>query len=123
MQVKEHMMSYMGETSMMPTSTVIKMAKLQMLNVYASSVVFGYFLRRVDQRFQLAKSTGLMPENREEAVERLERLFSLVRAFIVRIGDARLLSKLEPFTQETEQLESAKGAGCGGRWARISSTG
>jgi hypothetical protein len=43
--------------------------------VYAASVMFGYFLRRVDKRFQLAKSFGMLPESREDTVARLERLF------------------------------------------------
>jgi len=78
LQVKEHMMSYMGPTAMMPTSTVVKMSKLQMLNVYASSIIFGYFLRRVDQRFRLAKAAGVLPEDKDDAVQKLERLFALV---------------------------------------------
>lgn len=45
------------------------------VQVYAASVMFGYFVRRVDKRFQLAKSTGLLPESREDTVARLERLF------------------------------------------------
>lgn len=77
-QVKEHMMSYMGPTAMLPTTTVIKMSKLQMLKVYASSVIFGYFLRRTDERFRLAKVAGLLAEDKSDAVQRLERLFALV---------------------------------------------
>jgi hypothetical protein len=50
-----------------------------MFQVYAASVMFGYFLRRVDKRFQLERSMGLLPENREDAVARLERLFLQVR--------------------------------------------
>lgn len=71
-------MSYMGPTSMLPTTTVIKMSKLQMLNVYASSIIFGYFLRRADQRFRLARAAGLLTEDKEDAVQKLERLFALV---------------------------------------------
>lgn len=40
--------------------------------------MFGYFVRRVDKRFQLERSLGLLPQNTEEAVARLERLFSQV---------------------------------------------
>ena len=40
--------------------------------------MFGYFVRRVDKRFQLERSLGLLPQNQEEAVARLERLFSQV---------------------------------------------
>jgi hypothetical protein len=54
------------------------MSKLQMAQVYAASVMFGYFLRRVDKRFQLAKSLGMLPEDKEDVVARLGRIFSLV---------------------------------------------
>ena len=49
------------------------------LQVYAASIMFGYFVRRVDKRFQLERSLGLLPQNQEEAVARLERLFSQVQ--------------------------------------------
>ena len=50
----------------------------QRMQVYAASIMFGYFVRRVDKRFQLERSLGLLPQNQEEAVARLERLFSQV---------------------------------------------
>jgi hypothetical protein len=40
--------------------------------------MFGYFLRRVDSRFQLEKAIGALPQSREDAVARLNRLFSMV---------------------------------------------
>jgi Protein of unknown function (DUF760) len=49
--------------------------------VYAASVMFGYFVRRVDKRFQLARSLGMLPEAPGDMVARLERLFLQVRAF------------------------------------------
>lgn len=48
--------------------------------VYAASVMFGYFVRRVDKRFHLERSLGLLQEAPEDAVKRLERLFSQARA-------------------------------------------
>lgn len=47
-----------------------------MAQVYAASIMFGYFLRRVDRRFQLEKSLGTLPLSREDAVARLEKLFA-----------------------------------------------
>ena len=40
--------------------------------------MFGYFLRRLDNRFQLERSAGLIgePDSKEEAISRLERLFN-----------------------------------------------
>lgn len=75
--VREHLLSVMGAAAASRFSTeVIKMSKFQMAQVYAASIMFGYFLRRVDRRFQLEKSLGTLPPTREEAIARLERLFS-----------------------------------------------
>lgn len=47
--------------------------------VYATSIMFGYFVRRVDKRFQLERSLGLLSESETaDAVQRLERLFAQV---------------------------------------------
>lgn len=38
--------------------------------------MFGYFVRRVDKRFQLDRQLGLIDEPQADAVARLERLFN-----------------------------------------------
>lgn len=43
--------------------------------IYAASVMFGYFLRRVDSRFQLAKDFGMLPDDNDQATQTLEKLF------------------------------------------------
>lgn len=76
--VKEHLMGVMGPSHMGQFSNVtVKMSKFQMAQVYAASIMFGYFLRRVDKRFQLERSLGTLTEDREDAVQRLEKLFSM----------------------------------------------
>ena len=75
--VKEHVLSVLGPASMALANTRIKMSKLQAAQVYAASIMFGYFLRRVDARFQLAKTVGMVPESPEDAVARLEKLFAM----------------------------------------------
>lgn len=42
--------------------------------------MFGYFLRRVDKRFQLERSIGSLPLSKDDAVARLEKLFSMAEA-------------------------------------------
>jgi uncharacterized membrane protein YgcG len=42
------------------SNALVKMSKLQMAQVYAASVMFGYFLRRVDRRFQMEKAFGVL---------------------------------------------------------------
>ncbi len=38
--------------------------------------MFGYFVRRVDKRFQLERQLGLMDDQKADAVALLERMFS-----------------------------------------------
>lgn len=44
--VKEHLRSMMGSAAGAFSNAGVKMSKLQMTQVYAASVMFGYFLRR-----------------------------------------------------------------------------
>ncbi len=74
--VKEHVLSVLGPASMAFSNTMIKMSKLQGAQVYAASLMFGYFLRRVDKRFQLEKAMGTLAELPEDAVNRLNRLLA-----------------------------------------------
>lgn len=43
------------------TSSVASISKFRVGQVYAASVLYGYFLRRVDRRFQLDKSMRTLP--------------------------------------------------------------
>ncbi|KAI3777369.1 hypothetical protein L1987_47169 [Smallanthus sonchifolius] len=44
------------------STSVAQISKLRVGQVYAASVMYGYFLKRVDQRFQLEKTTKILPE-------------------------------------------------------------
>lgn len=44
--VKDHLMAMMGPAANAFSNTAVKMSKLQMTQVYAASIMFGYFLRR-----------------------------------------------------------------------------
>ncbi|PHU23447.1 hypothetical protein BC332_08554 [Capsicum chinense] len=43
-------------------SSVAQISKLRVGQVYAASIMYGYFLRRVDQRFQLEKTMKVLPQ-------------------------------------------------------------
>ncbi|KAK2664594.1 hypothetical protein Ddye_003168 [Dipteronia dyeriana] len=51
------------------SASVAQISKLRVGQVYAASVMYGYFLKRVDQRFQLEKSMKMLPNalNAEES--------------------------------------------------------
>jgi hypothetical protein len=65
---------------LLPPFLLLLLLLLLLLQVYAASIMFGYFLRRVDKRFQLESALGMIdtPADTEEAVARLERLFAQV---------------------------------------------
>ncbi|PSR96511.1 UV-B-induced protein [Actinidia chinensis var. chinensis] len=44
------------------SSSVAHISKLRVGQVYAASVMYGYFLKRVDQRFQLEKTMKILPQ-------------------------------------------------------------
>ena len=46
--------------------------------VYVTSIMFGYFVRRVDKRFQLERSMGLLADEKVDTINRLEQLFAQV---------------------------------------------
>ncbi|PIA63911.1 hypothetical protein AQUCO_00201316v1 [Aquilegia coerulea] len=48
------------------SNAVAQISKIRVGQVYAASVMYGYFLKRVDQRFQLEKSMKLLPFGSDE---------------------------------------------------------
>lgn len=50
------------------SSTVAQISKLRVGQVYAASVMYGYFLKRVDQRFQLEKSMRILPQGSDDEI-------------------------------------------------------
>ncbi|EOA30692.1 hypothetical protein CARUB_v10013829mg [Capsella rubella] len=48
-------------------ASVARISKLRVGQVYAASVMYGYFLKRVDQRFQLEKTMKILPGGLDES--------------------------------------------------------
>ncbi|KAF5734590.1 hypothetical protein HS088_TW15G00082 [Tripterygium wilfordii] len=48
------------------TTSVAQISKLRVGQVYAASVMYGYFLKRVDHRFQLEKTIKILPNASDE---------------------------------------------------------
>merc|ERR1712003_19131 len=81
--VRSHLMQVLSGAGGSPPpnlNSVLKISKLQAAQVYAASVMFGYFLRRVDARFQLEKAMGLLNDKNSDAVEKLENIFNQASA-------------------------------------------
>ena len=79
--VRSHMRAVLGPVVDMPLTAMnaaIKISKFHAVQMFAASVLFGYFLRRADKRFALAKSLGMAPRvmSDAETVEMLEDLFN-----------------------------------------------
>lgn len=47
-------------------NSIAHISKLRVGQVYAASVMYGYFLRRVDQRFQLEKTMKVLPQGKDD---------------------------------------------------------
>ncbi|KAF3790709.1 UV-B-induced protein [Nymphaea thermarum] len=49
-----------------PLDSVVQISKLRVGKLYAASIMYGYFLKRVDERFQLEQSVETLPKHIEE---------------------------------------------------------
>eukprot|EP00238_Polyblepharides_amylifera_P007005 CAMPEP_0196574708 /NCGR_PEP_ID=MMETSP1081-20130531/4361_1 /TAXON_ID=36882 /ORGANISM="Pyramimonas amylifera, Strain CCMP720" /LENGTH=421 /DNA_ID=CAMNT_0041892805 /DNA_START=128 /DNA_END=1393 /DNA_ORIENTATION=- len=75
--VKQHLNTILGGAPPAFSNVMVKLSKLQAAQVYAASVMFGYFLRRVDRRFQLEKAVGTLKRHtQEDDLKTLEAMFS-----------------------------------------------
>eukprot|EP00954_Amorphochlora_amoebiformis_P021427 1346309-Amorphochlora_amoeboformis.AAC.2 len=75
--VRSHLISVLGP--MMPKDNngfytqAAKLPKLQLSQVYMTSVMFGYFLRRVDRSYQGAKKFGML-DSTGDSTDRIEAM-------------------------------------------------
>lgn len=57
-------------------NSVAPISKLRVGQVYAASIMFGYFLKRVDRRFQLEKSMKTLPWGSDEEENAIKKAIS-----------------------------------------------
>ena len=77
--VRNHLMQVLSGPGGQPPpslNAVMKISKLQAAQVYAASIMFGYFLRRVDKRFQLDRMMGTLADSPDDMAARLEKIFN-----------------------------------------------
>ena len=83
------------------SSSIAEISKLRVGQVYAASVMYGYFLKRVDQRFQLEKTTKILPEGVDKEDSNIQQHSS---------GDERVPST-HPEVTSWSELPNAGGFG------------
>ena len=59
--IQNHLALILGN-KLEDSTSVAQISKLRIGQVYAASVMFGYFLKRIDQRFQLEQIMKILPE-------------------------------------------------------------
>ncbi|GJM96409.1 hypothetical protein PR202_ga13240 [Eleusine coracana subsp. coracana] len=72
--IENHLTLILGQRQ--ADATIAAISKLRVGQVYAASVMYGYFLKRVDQRFQLEKSMKSLPWGSEEEGDALNQVMT-----------------------------------------------
>lgn len=60
--IQSHLSLVLGERVVGPLDTIVQISKIKLGKLYAASIMYGYFLKRVDQRFQLERTMKTLPE-------------------------------------------------------------
>ncbi|KAJ1293877.1 hypothetical protein BS78_01G102900 [Paspalum vaginatum] len=72
--IENHLALILGQRQ--GDATIAAISKLRVGQVYAASVMYGYFLKRVDQRFQLEKSMKSLPWGSEKENDALNQVMT-----------------------------------------------
>lgn len=66
--IQSHLSIVLGErfVGVGPLDSIVQISKIKLGKLYAASIMYGYFLKRVDQRFQLERSMNTLPKGFEE---------------------------------------------------------
>ncbi|XP_073111644.1 UV-B-induced protein At3g17800, chloroplastic isoform X2 [Elaeis guineensis] len=67
--IQSHLTLILGERAVGPLNAIVQISKLKLGKLYAASIMYGYFLKRVDQRFQLERTMKTLPtDTRQQRV-------------------------------------------------------
>ncbi|CAK9173457.1 unnamed protein product [Ilex paraguariensis] len=64
--IQSHLTLVLGERVVGPLDTIVQISKIKLGKLYAASIMYGYFLKRVDERYQLERSMNILPEGFKE---------------------------------------------------------
>lgn len=70
--ILSHLSLVLGERVVGPLDTIVQLSKIKLGKLYAASIMYGYFLRRVDERYQLERSMNTLPEGFGEGGDTFE---------------------------------------------------
>merc|ERR1712157_242389 len=104
--VRSHLMQVLsGSTGSPPPNlnSVLKISKLQAAQVYAASVMFGYFLRRVDARFQLEQAMAAESWDEDAEAFAQDKQEMSQREKLSKKPKSKLQEYIETFDQQTLQ--------------------
>lgn len=60
--IQSHISLVLGERLVGPLDTTVQISKIKLGKLYAASIMYGYFLKRVDERFQLERTMKTLPD-------------------------------------------------------------
>ncbi|KAM0059211.1 hypothetical protein Hdeb2414_s0005g00178981 [Helianthus debilis subsp. tardiflorus] len=60
--IQNHVALVIGDRVVDPLDSLVQISKIKLGKLYAASIMYGYFLKRVDERFQLERSMNTLPE-------------------------------------------------------------
>lgn len=60
--IQSHLSLILGERTVGPLNNMVQINKIKLGKLYAASIMYGYFLKRVDERFQLERTMNTLPE-------------------------------------------------------------
>ncbi|CAN1173558.1 UV-B-induced protein At3g17800, chloroplastic [Linum perenne] len=81
--IQSHLALLLGDNqSVGPLDTIMQISKIKVGKLYAASIMYGYFLRRIDQRFQLDRAMNTLPEGYDENRARYEELSSNAKGLV-----------------------------------------
>lgn len=64
--IQNHVALILGDRLVGPLESIVQISKIKLGKLYAASIMYGYFLKRVDERFQLERSMNTLPEGFKE---------------------------------------------------------
>lgn len=61
--IQSHLSLVLGERVVGPLQSIVQISKIKLGKLYAASIMYGYFLKRVDERYQLERTMGTLPKD------------------------------------------------------------